>query len=491
MKPIVYEIKRTLTSRFVIIMMIAIVGLSALIAYESASTSESSSVSSTPDVSYGYFLNGNNLTMVGYAYDSYGNPVSGVNVYYQYNGSDYHAVSSSKGYANSTFKVEKSQQIPIGTNYSYTQFGIRVWTQTIQYIVNYNLQYSGLEVPSAVVDPTNTSNLGFLILYVGHNGNLSPPLNIVIGAAYRSSPFPESFNYTYSYNYSSFSVAKIFPPITKSNWNMSFYIQAKTTGGKQVMIYSGTGSAGLLPETGFIRLSVYSPMTESKLQDMVYGGISGILVLFIPILAIFTAYLTYGKDRTSGVIESVLKRPVTRGELITTRFLSNALAIFVADSLAMIVTDLIYQHYLKMYFTPIFVTQLIWTYLVEGVAFLAIVYLISHVVKSQGALLGAAIGVFVVMDLFWQAIPFAVISALGIPYGSSTYVSTKIIFDYISPSGYSDLMQSLATGMLGVFGGVSINPATYGITPVALTVAGVLWMIVPFGIAYLLARYRD
>jgi len=41
MKPIVYEIRRTLTSKFVIIMMIAIVGLSALLAYESASTSSS------------------------------------------------------------------------------------------------------------------------------------------------------------------------------------------------------------------------------------------------------------------------------------------------------------------------------------------------------------------------------------------------------------------------------------------------------------------
>ena len=38
MKPIIYEIKRSLTSKFVIIMIVAIVGLSALLAYESGST---------------------------------------------------------------------------------------------------------------------------------------------------------------------------------------------------------------------------------------------------------------------------------------------------------------------------------------------------------------------------------------------------------------------------------------------------------------------
>jgi hypothetical protein len=239
------------------------------------------------------------------------------------------------------------------------------------------------------------------------------------------------------------------------------------------------------------KLSIYTPITESRLQSLVFSGAASILGLFIPILAIFVAYLTYGKDRTSGVLESVLKRPVTRGELITTRFLSNSLAILIAGSFAMIVTDIIYDRYLHMYFTPEFLLDLIWTYLVEGIAFLALIYLISHVVKSQGALLGAAIAVFVVMDLFWGVIPIAVISALGISPASSSYITVNILFDYISPAGYSNLIQALITGQLGSFGGISINPSTYGITNIALAFAGCLWMLIPFTLAYLLAKYRD
>ncbi len=74
MKPIVYEIRRTLTSKFVIIMIVAIVGLTSVLAYESASTYSPVSIPSAPQLDYGYYINGGNITMVGYAHDAYGNP---------------------------------------------------------------------------------------------------------------------------------------------------------------------------------------------------------------------------------------------------------------------------------------------------------------------------------------------------------------------------------------------------------------------------------
>ncbi|MGC8547034.1 MAG: ABC transporter permease subunit [Thermoplasmata archaeon] len=489
MKPIVYEIRRTLTSKFVIIMMIAIVGLSALLAYETASTSTSVGISSQPSVSFGYFINGNNLTMVAYAHDSYGNPVSRVNVYYQYNGTEYIAVSSSNGYANSTFPVVKAPQILIETNYSYRQFGNRITSPSAQYMVNFSSYYSGLQIIPDIVNPSNTSNLGFMVMYIGQNGTPSPPITIIVKATDISSKISDTSNFTYYYNMSSISIAKIYPTISSDNRNMSFLVSAEAANGMPLMLNTGIGK--FTPFIDLFKLSIYTPITQSRLQNLVFSGAASILGLFIPILAIFVGYLTYGKDRTSGVLESVLKRPVTRGELITTRFISNALAILIAGSLAMIITDIIYNHYLHMYFSLLFLIDLIWTYLVEGVAFLALVYLISHVVKSQGALLGAAIGIFVVMDLFWGIIPIAVISALGISSTSSSYVTVNILFDYVSPAGYSNLVQSLITGKLGSFGGISINPSTYGITDLALAISGFLWMMVPFALAYILARYRD
>ncbi len=489
MRSISYEIKRTMRSRFVIILIIAIVGLSALLAYETASTSNSLNVPTTPEVAYGYYLNNNNLTMVSYVYDGYGNPVKNVEIYYQYNGSDYRAISSSKGYANATFQVKYSSQINVLINYTYTRFGTKIETPSIAYTINLAMKYSGLEIYPYIFNKLNSTRMGILAMYVGNNGSSSPNLSFIFLATNSSRSIPNSFNYTFYYNFTSISIKKIFPTI--ENINDTYYIEVKNSNGTLVNIYSGLEGGKSFPIILLGKLSTYSPMTQSRLQSLVFSGISSILDLFIPILAIFTAYLTYGKDRTSGVIESVLKRPVTRGELITTRFLSNAIAIFIASAVAMALVDLIYFYYFSMYFSVIFLTELIWTYFVEGVAFLSIVYMISHLVKSQGALLGAAIGIFVVMDLFWEIIPLAVISALGISSSSSTYVITNIIFDYISPAGYSNLFQTLITNKLGSFGGITINPSAYGLTYLPLIAAGLLWILIPFLIAYLLAKYRD
>ena len=232
-------------------------------------------------------------------------------------------------------------------------------------------------------------------------------------------------------------------------------------------------------------------MTQTELQSLVFSGTSQIMGLLIPILAVFAAYLTYGKDRTSGVLESVLKRPVTRGSLIASRFTSNAISIFIAVGLSMIFSDLIINHYFGMYLSTAFSLYFVWTYLVEGVAFLAIIYMFSHIAKSQGAVLGAAIGIFVVMDLFWSIIPLAILSALKIASSSATYVYGLIAFDYASPSGYSSLVQTMFTDKIGLISAQTIEPTAFGIVAPILIIAGILWMIIPFSISFVLAKYRD
>ncbi len=107
MKPIIYEIRRTLTSKFVVIMIVAIVGLSALLAYESASTFSPSPVPTAPQLTYGYYENGSNIVMVSYSHNAYGNPVSKIKVSFGYNGTFYSALSGSNGFANSTIPTGK------------------------------------------------------------------------------------------------------------------------------------------------------------------------------------------------------------------------------------------------------------------------------------------------------------------------------------------------------------------------------------------------
>ncbi len=492
MKPIVYEIKRTLTSKFVIIMIVAIVGLTSVLAYESASTYSPVSVPSTPQLNYGYYISNGNLTIVGYAHDAYGNPDPHITVNYGYNGSIIKVTPLRNGFANATIHIgtPSSRIINVSVNYSYEQFRAITSVPQITYSINTLNTYSGLQIIKEIFNPSNKSDLGFMAMYVGPNGSAAPSMNFYvseINLSRLSTTTPTSLveNASFDLSASGFVVHTFYPNIKATDAGLNYTVIPEVNGAIQPVSGSKASYVILGP------FSFYSPMTQKGLQSLVFLGTSEILGFLIPILAIFAAYLTYGKDRTTGVIESVIKRPITRGQLISSRFLSNSVAIIGSVALSVIIADLIIYHYFGLYLSAPFTLYFIWTYIVEGLAFLAIVYLFSHLVKSQGSLLGGAIGVFVVMDLFWSIIPLAILSALRVSPGSNAYITASVGFDYASPAGYSTLVQTMFTDKFGLISPTSINPSLFGITGPILIIAGILWMAVPFVLAYWLATTRD
>ena len=483
MKPILYEIKRSLTSKFVIIMIVAIVGLSSLLAYESGSTFTSVSIPAKPSLTYGYYINGNSLTMVGYNHNAYGSPFPDVTDSFTYNGSVHNATSGSSGFANVTISIDPSPTISLGVHYTYEGFRRPITTSLGQYSINTSITYSGLRIAggftSEIYNPTNKSNVGIELLYIGPDGATAPSYTVYIGNVSSSFTRSPSSDYTFKYVESGFNVINIFPEVSYSQKNITFAALAENATGVP-------SSPNLIGPMTF-----YSPITQSELQSLVFSGTSAILGFLIPILAVFAGYLTYGKDRTSGVLESVLKRPVTRGGLIFSRFVANAVAIIIAVGVSMIFSDLIIDHYFSMYLSDYFSLYFVWTYVVEGLAFLGIVYMFSHIVRSQGALLGASIAVFIVLDLFWSIIPVAILAALSVSTSSNAYVLGTIAFDYVSPSGFSFLVQTMFTGKLGLISSISIDPSSFGLVSPVLILAGILWIVIPFAIAFNLARKRD
>ena len=233
------------------------------------------------------------------------------------------------------------------------------------------------------------------------------------------------------------------------------------------------------------------PITEDLLQNMVLSGMGTTLGLLIPILGIFTSYLTYGKDRTTGVLESVIKRPVSRQGIIISRFTANAISIGISVILSMISGDIIIQYFfgqtLSLYFSLFF----IWTYIIEGLAFLGLMYLFAHIVKTQSQLLGVAIAMFIIMDIFWLIIPAAILGGLGISRASSTYILGNVAFGYASPAGYGSLVQFYFTNHIGFLSTVNVNPSAYGVTEIYLLISGLLWVAVPMIINYYLAKKYD
>lgn len=483
MRPVFYEIKRSTTSRFSVLMIVVIIGLSALISYEAGSLSSGRSAAgrSISEIS-GYYSDGNSLTILTLFYDQNGKPTTGINATVAMNGHTSTGQSTSPG----VYRFELTTTDPVSKvalNYSYKMFGFTT-TSTASISVNTTLQdFSGYTITSGILSQKNSSNLGFMIFYVGENGSLSPSVKTYIVPtdllANNFSSFSD--NYSAVYTLSNFRYTAVFPSL-----------QGNITGKLYSVVVTSNTSIPI-PTLQFIGpLSIYSPFTPKDIESSFFSAEGSLLAIFIPLLAVFMAYFTYGKDRATGVLESIIKRPITRGEAIRSRFFANSVVIASSIVAAIVISDLISHRYFHAYMPLSFLLYISWAYSVIGISFLAISYLFSHLVKSQGALLGGLIGLFLVFGLFWTVIFEVVMAVLSISPSSTTYVASSVLFNYLSPSGYPSLVQLFFTERIGqITQSLSVNPAAFGVTPLYLFIAGVLWIAVPFVIAHELAIKRD
>jgi hypothetical protein len=120
--------------------------------------------------------------------------------------------------------------------------------------------------------------------------------------------------------------------------------------------------------------------------------------------------------------------------------------------------------------------------------------LMSHLVKSTGALIGTAIVLWVLLDFFWGVILLLVSTVLGYGPGSANYAAVTIDSSFFNPAQFYVLVGDYLNGIaINVAGGstLPISPATYGLTPVTLFATGALWVVIPLLAFIYLATKRD
>ncbi len=232
-----------------------------------------------------------------------------------------------------------------------------------------------------------------------------------------------------------------------------------------------------------------SGATSRNVSGFVVNAMGAIYGFFVPVLGIVAAYETYGRDRVTGVLESVLCRPVTRTELILSRFLALVLASAIAVLLALGLVDLVlYVETTDTIAAGAFVA-LFAALLVEAAAFGGLVFLFSHLFRSTGALQGTAVIAFVVFSIIWYILVIVTILATGLnnPYGA---LSDMVLADYFNPAQYALLVTAYVEQSF-FFGLVPVASSKVGLTAGGIVVSGALWSVLPFlGAAYL-ARKRD
>lgn len=526
MIPILYELKRALTSKTVIILTVVIVLFSLGSAFATAAFSSPTTVSQS-GISYAYGY-GNNGTYNFVVYVGNGNdlPIQGsvVNISFANGATLNPRATDLHGYANftatdvnSTMLGDQFQGSIAYAEYNFTtSFGSPSFTRGLEVFTNtsatdpyffhatYYTKYSNGTIVNGTSNLTRyqlsqisiqnqATRAGLGIFYQGNISTGSPkvelyymPMNSTSSGINYTQAFENSSseqNLTYYGTYSGFGTLNINPTnLTSSNSN--YYMFA---------LFEPNGTP-LTQSVAVIQVS--SKATTTQVNSAFFGSEMSLLGLFVPLMAAVSAYMTYGKDRTGQVLESVLVRPVSRKGLISTRYLANTAAVFIAALISLLVSSLVFEHYLGRALPLDTFLYGLWAVFVGIAGFVGLVYLASNFLKSQGALLGFAIAIFFVLDLFWSFLPiipdllaFEVMKLAG---GTLPYAKFIVDMTYVTPTGFTAIANYLVSGTTGLaFNVQGITLAEQGVTPIGLVITGIVWIAIPLIVAIYAYTKRD
>jgi ABC-type transport system involved in multi-copper enzyme maturation permease subunit len=369
---------------------------------------------------------------------------------------------------------------------------------------------------AVVTDARNGTAQDILVSWAGPDG--AAPVGYKV---YYKFLFPESQT---SGNGGGSSVSQPQPALDQTNANllgtMSSYVQvfhappseANFTASTAVLIdlvapnetsvvaitpgYSMGGNPNAMIEVSSLYPSHTPSLTSAQGSQIARTFFATDFGLFIPLLAIVATYNTYGKDRVTGVLESVLAQPVTRKGLSLSRYLSTFAAMSTAIVVSVAVVDLIAQRFTHSFVSPSIVIWSTGALLVELAAFIGIAMLLSHLVKSSGTLIGLSVGLFLVID-FFQGLIFTIISTiLQISRGSVAYYQISVALDFLNPAQFISLVETYITNLVGFVGviapqNISITPQDYGITIPTIVLTGALWVSIPLVCFLYLSTRRD
>ena len=500
-RPFLYDFKRTITSKTVLIL-VAIVLLISLTIIPLTSL-RSTGGTTPPQAPVLYYRDGVSPNL-GYHYltyftNQYGDGISGVTVTVTFQGPTNHTstiVTNSSGLAfvtvrapNASYSVAIREELS-GNSFSTTLPDPASSPNTGGAVTHIGtLGYGGGGIGQAsiqtVVDKRNSSKMNIQVFYAAKYGavpssytlyyKVLPINNGIFCKGTGNCPFNET-DMTRIGNLNGY--LQIFDPSIPTGLNATADVWFELFDSNRIAVGSNDFSA----------FQLRRPPQPVMSTSIASGFFSVVLGFFIPLMAIIGSYSSYGKDRLTGVLESVLARPVTKRGLAMSRFLSTVLSFTLASAAAVGVVDLLLNSVGGSFLDQSYVLAIIAGLAVEVAAFTGLIFLLSHLLKSTGALLGISIVLFLVLDFFWSLIIFLLTLALGGTSGSAVALEATFVSYYANPAQFLSLINVYT---LQSSSGVLLQPSSYGVTLPAITLDGILWAVVPFLVFLYLAIKRD
>lgn len=233
----------------------------------------------------------------------------------------------------------------------------------------------------------------------------------------------------------------------------------------------------------------------------IFSSLNNLFGLLIPLVAIFEGYVVYGRDRLSGVLDSILIKPITKQNVLIVRFLACVVSVLIGLGISTTIVDssLVANGYSAMP-PQLFITILL-SFLSESSAFVGLVFLVSHLSRSQTILLGVPVALFFTFGILWgDIITSAIIQFAHVyPFSSSEFEFLRdyCLFSYASPVSFVGNAGFLVTGVgppviiTFQMGQLLLDPRKFGVTLSYVTLAGLIWAVVPILTSWLLSRKYD
>ena len=480
-RPFLYDFKRTITSTSVLIL-IGIILLISLAIIPFTTPIVSSFRGSASDILY--YRDPGAYHFIVFSSDQYGQPLQGTKISMSLSGVKTYAnatTTNSEGYAfitlsapNGTYTLAVNETS--GANMA--SFGGYLFGSPIG-----EPQFSIGSPISTVQDKANASKRDVQTFYAALYGAKPSGYSIRYKVAATSPPPPYKDSTPYAKDQMDFlgnltDYRQVFDPAIPSG------LSGTTGVWFELFAPNGTAVSGTEIPVFELRQQQFRP----EATNIASSFFSTILSFFMPLAAILGAYSSYGKDRLTGVLESILARPISRRGLAISRFLSTLTALAVAAIVSVGLVDLVLNEVVGSVLSQDYALAIISGLVVEIAAFTGLVFLLSHLVKSTGVLLGISIVLFVVLDFFWGLIIFLLTLLLGGTSGSAVALEATLVSYYANPAQF---LQLINVYVFQSSSGTTLQSSNYGVTLPAIVLDGFLWAILPFLAFMYLAVKRD
>lgn len=468
MKPLLRDAIRPLLNPAVIGTLVVLVVFSAVLAPPLSSGPSGVTIALTGSYSSGYHF-------TGFVFNNAGTPVSGVMVSLNFslaNGSGA-SLGSTSGVTSSEGFVRLNWSAPIGA-------------YTVQ--CNVTKRGSGGEsfTTNVPISATNVTTRLLGVVYVVQVGQFLVVPQLLVSFENTNGSIPAGLRLLYSLNdsapWSDLGTVTSDPQLFQFSFSnlppgQEIYIEL-VNGSTDIETFQATAS-------NFATESGASTPAGSALLSAVQD-----LSLFVPLAAIFVGYTAYGRERLTGALEPVLALPISRSRLFVQRILGATIAIVAGTTVATLVFAELFALRAGISF-PYLVWIGLWgTVAAASVTFVALAFLLAHLLRTPGALLGTGLTIALIGSIFWGLITRLVGQSLGVFNGSlASSTAWQAWVGLLNPITVCQSIVSSAVLAASPSGAIAVIPVVSPAITWVIVLA--LWVALPIAAGVTIAAKRD